>query len=75
MIVYHMNILFQMVSPLLFNLYVHNFIECSLDRKGIECHMGNHFSGYFIYADDITLVAPSADPLNAMLQVCELYAG
>ena len=37
--------------------------------------MGNHFSGCFIYADDITLVAPSADALNAMLKVCEVYAG
>ena len=49
-------------------------IEC-LDRKGLGCHMGNNFSGCFIYADDITLVAPSADALNAMLKVCELYAG
>ena len=31
--------------------------------------MGNLFSGCFIYADDITLVAPSADALNAMLKV------
>ena len=37
--------------------------------------MGNHFSGCFIYADDITLVASSADALNVMLKVCELYAG
>ena len=35
--------------------------------------MGNNFSGCFIYADDITLVAPSADALNAILKVCELY--
>ena len=62
------------MSPLLFNLYVQDLIEC-LDRKGLRCQMGNHFSGCFIYADDITLVAPSADALNAMLKVCELYAG
>ena len=37
--------------------------------------MGNHFSGCFIYADEITLVAPSADALNVILKVCELYAG
>ena len=37
--------------------------------------MCNHFSGCFIYADDITLVAPSVDALNAMLEVCDLYAG
>ena len=61
-------------SPLLFNLYKHDLIEC-IDRKGLECHMGNYFSGSFIYADDITLVAPSADALNAMLNDCEQYAG
>ena len=43
------------INTLLFNLYVHDLIEC-LDRKGLGCHMGNHFSGCFIYADDITLV-------------------
>ena len=37
--------------------------------------MGNHFSGCFIYADNITLVAPSGYALNAMLKVCEIYAG
>ena len=62
------------MSPILFNLYVQYLIEC-LDRKVLGCHMGNNFSGCFIYADDITLVAPSADALNVMLKVCELYAG
>ena len=57
------------MSPLLFNLYVQDLIEC-LDRKGLGCHMGN-----FSYAVDITLVAPSADTFNAKLKVCELYAG
>ena len=37
--------------------------------------MGKHFTGCFIYAADITLVAYIADGLNAMLKVCELYAG
>ena len=64
----------SVMSSLLFNLYVQDLIEC-LDRKRLGCHMGNHFSGCFIFADDITLVAPSADALNAMLKVCELYAG
>ena len=55
-------------------LYVQDLIEC-IDRKGLGFHMGNHFSGCFIYAEDIPLVAPSADALNAILKVCELYAG
>ena len=63
------------MSPFLFiNLYVQALFEC-LDGNGLGCHMGNQFSGCFIYADDITLVAPSADALNAMLKVGELYAG
>ena len=37
--------------------------------------MGNYVSSCFIYADDIILVTLSADTLNAMLKVCELYAG
>ena len=61
------------MSLLLIYLYVQDLIEC-LNRQGLGCHMGNHFSGCFIYADDITLVAPSADALNATLKVCELYA-
>ena len=30
------------MSPLLFNLFVQDLIEC-LDRKDLGCHMGNHF--------------------------------
>ena len=62
----------DVMSSLLFNLYVQDFIEC-IDRKGLGYHMGYHFSGCFIYPDDITSVAPSTDALNAMLKVCEIY--
>ena len=34
------------MSPLLFNLYVQDLIEC-LDRKGVGCHIGNHFFWMF----------------------------
>ena len=30
------------MSPLLFTLYIQDLIEC-LDRKGLGCHMSNHF--------------------------------
>ena len=53
------------MSPLLFNMHVQDLIEC-LCGKGLGCHMGNHFSRCFNYADNITLVAPSANDLNAM---------
>ena len=34
------------MSPLLFNLYVQDLIEC-LDRKGLGCHMGKPFFWMF----------------------------
>ena len=38
------------------------------------CTVIKHFVGCFIYADDITLLAPSRDALNNMLDVCREYA-
>ena len=43
----------SVMTRLLFNLLVQDLIKC-LDRKCLLCHMSNHFSGCFIYADDIT---------------------
>ncbi len=61
------------MSPLLFNLYVQDLID-SLEHKGMGCHMGNLFTGCFIYADDIVLLAPSSQSMNYMLKYCESYA-
>ena len=61
------------MSPLLFNLYMFHLID-TLERRGFGCHMGNLFTGCFINADDITLLAPSCQSLNEMLNICELYA-
>ena len=36
--------------------------------------MNGLFTGAFIYADDITVIAPSCYALNSMLNVCEEYA-
>ena len=33
--------------------------------------MNGLFTGAFIYADDITMIAPSCYALNSMLNVCE----
>ena len=61
------------MSPLLFNVYMQYLIE-TLERRGLGCHMGNRFTGCFIYADDITFLAPSCQSPNEMLNICELYA-
>ena len=38
------------------------------------CTVIKNCVGCFIYADDITLLAPSRDALNNMLDVCREYA-
>ena len=56
------------MSQVLFNMYVQDLIEC-LSRMSLGNHMGNHFSGCLICADDKTLLAPSADGLNCKLKL------
>ena len=38
------------------------------------CHMNGLFTGVFIYADDITLLAPSRASLALMLEQCESFS-
>ena len=38
------------------------------------CYMTGLFTGVFIYADDITLLAPSRASMVRMLEKCEGYA-
>jgi hypothetical protein len=37
------------------------------------CHIGSLFVGALAYADDLVLVAPSANAMRHMLQVCDGY--
>ena len=44
------------MSPMLFNLYVQDLFEYLEGRS--QCyHMGNYYTGRFIYAADITLLS------------------
>ena len=61
------------LSPVLFTVYLDGLIN-QLKKKGLGCHFNVHFVGCFIYADDITLLAPSRDALNNMLDVCRVFA-
>ncbi len=61
------------LSPVLFNVYLDDLIE-ELRCSGVGCHINNDFVGCFIYADDITLLAPSSEALNSMLGICSDYA-
>ena len=57
------------LSPVLFTVYLDDLID-QLKKKGLGCHFNGHFVGSFIYAYDISLLAPSCDALNNMFNVC-----
>ena len=54
------------LSPLLFNIYLEELF-LKLEGRGLECHRNCMFVGAFIYADDITILAPKSTSLNKML--------
>ena len=47
-----------MLSPVLFSIYLDQLIA-QLRYLGMGCYMNGLFTGVCIYADDITLLAPS----------------
>ena len=57
----------------LFTVYLEILID-QVRKKGLCCHFNGNFVGCFIYTDDITLLAPSRDAFNNMLDVCREYA-
>ena len=61
------------LSPILFIVYFDTLI-CRLQASGLGCHFGNNFVGALGYADDITILAPSIQATNKMLNICEDYA-
>ena len=61
------------LSPRLFNVYLNELLS-KLRENGLGCHMNGQFVGTFIYADDITTLAPSHSSLQSMLTICDQYA-
>ena len=43
-------------------------------RSDLGCHVAGEWLGAFIYADDILLLCPSRPGLQAMINICELFA-
>ena len=62
-----------MLSPVLFSIYLDQLIV-KLRLLGMGCYMSGLFTGVFIYADDITLLAPSRASMVLMLEKCESFA-
>ena len=60
------------LSPVLFSIYLDQLIV-QLRHLGMGCYMNGLFTGIFIYADDITLLAPSRASMVLMLEKCESF--
>ena len=61
------------MSPILFSLQLDQLIS-QLRHIGMGFHINGLFTGVFIYADDITLLAPSKASLALMLEQCESFS-
>jgi Reverse transcriptase (RNA-dependent DNA polymerase) len=60
-------------SPLLFCVYLDGLLQ-RLEKAKIGCYIGNFYLGALCYANDLTLLAPTADAMRSMLSICEEYA-
>ena len=60
-------------SPVMFTLYVDELLR-RLEKEGTGCHIGNFFLGCLCYADDLTLLAPTRNALQIMINTCEKFA-
>ena len=61
------------MSPILFSVYMDELFE-RLDKSGVGCHMGNHYTGSLGNADDLTPLAPTLSGLQMLIKICERYA-
>ena len=59
-------------SPILFCCYMDLLIS-RLRDKGIGCWIGEHFCASVAYADDLTLLSPTAEGLQMLIDECEDY--
>ena len=61
------------LSPTLFCIYIDELL-IQLEASNVGCYMGGTFAGAFAYADDLTLLSPSVEALNTMIEICNNYA-
>ena len=60
------------LSPLPFNVYVHDLSEC-LNKSGVDGCMNGTFGNYMLYAEDICIILLSSSGLQRLLNICEDY--
>ena len=61
------------LSPILFCVYLDGLILKLIEAR-VGCFIGQVFAGVFVYADDITIIAPTPSAMRAMLNICDSYA-
>ena len=61
------------LSPILFCIYFDGLLH-KLSNAGYGCCIGYMFVGALAYADDVVLLAPSANAMRRMFLLCEEYA-
>ena len=61
-----------MASPVLFTLYMDVLIQ-RLEAQKVGCYVGHEYFGVLCYADDVTLIAPTASALQKMVLTCEEF--
>ena len=59
-------------SPILFCCYLDKLIN-KLQQNGTGCWIGDNFLGSLAYADDLTILSPTAGGLQEQLTICEQY--
>ncbi|XP_061728802.1 uncharacterized protein LOC133533773 [Cydia pomonella] len=60
-------------SPIRFNLYVNELIEC-LSKEHVGCHIGETCFYNISYADDMVVLGPSISAVKHLVRLCESYA-
>ena len=61
------------LSAILFCIYIDDLLK-EMRRNGEGCWFNNEYVGIIVYADDISLLSPSMDGLQNMINTCSKYA-
>ena len=60
------------LSPDFFAIYIDDLIA-DLKRLGVGCHIIKRFIACLLFADDMSLIAPTRESMQQMLNVCATY--
>ena len=58
------------LSPALFSIFIDSLVD-KVVRSGVGCHISCICVAIFLYADDIVLLSPTVNGLQALLDICE----